>query len=148
MRPRWLHNVRVTLYGLLAIFAVVAFMCLQPFWQPSGYRRSPVVCPPRESDIYGNCFVFRDDDYMGLHHPIGELPMLMHISRASASGTDDTITSWGFSRGKFFTIRSTTSDRYPPQNPTDRFVQSVRDRRTELYSDMGWPDPNPSPMPR
>ena len=74
--------------------------------------------------------------------------MLMHISRAPVSGGSNTITVVGFTHGKFFTMKNSTSDAYPPQNSTDRFVQSVRDRRTELFSDMGWPDPNPSAMPR
>jgi hypothetical protein len=145
--PRWLHNVHLTLYGILAIFAVVTFACLQSIWQPNGYRTSPVVCPPRESDTRGYCFVYRGDDYMGLHHPIGQLPMLMHISRAPASGGRDTTTIVGFSHGKSFTMKHSTYDPYPPQNSTEKFVQSIRDRRTELYSDMGWPDPNPPAIP-
>jgi len=146
-KPRWLHNIQMIIYGILVIFAVVAFACLQTVWQPKGYRTSPVDCPPRETDSRGYCFVYRDDDYSVMRHPVGELPMLMHISRAPASGGQDTITLTGFSHGKPFTMNTTTSDRYPPQNSTDRFVQSVRDRRTELYSEMGWPDPNPPAIP-
>lgn len=146
-KPRWLRNVQITLYGTLAVFAVVDSVCLLPGLQPGSYRISPAVCPPHETDTRGYCFVYRGDDYSVMHHPAGELPMLMHISRASASGNQDTITLMGFSHGKPFTTTMPTSDRYPPQNPVDSFVQSVRDRRTELYSEMGWPDPNPPAIP-
>lgn len=144
---QWLRNIQVALYSVLGVLTVVTFACLQPGLQPEGYRISPVVCPPREMDNRGYCFVHRDGDYARLHHSIGEVPMFMHISRASVSGTEDTITTVGFSHGRFFTLRLNPPDDYPPQNRVDSFVQSVRDRRTELYSEMGWPDPNPPAIP-
>ena len=147
MRPRWLHNVQITLYGTLAIFAVVTFACLQPGLQPKGYRTSPVVCPPGELDSRGYCVIFRGGDYVDIGHSGPITLMSMHISRASAPGKDDIITVVGFSQGKFQNLRFNPVDRYPPQNHMDAFVQAVRDRRTELYSDMGWPDPNQSTIP-
>ncbi len=140
------HSVFVAICGLTAVFTVVTSMCLQSRWQPGGYRTTPVVCPPHESDSRGYCFVHREDGYAFFYHPSITSPKFIHISRGSGPREYDIITTVGFSGGKFFTITHPVIDPYPPQNSTDRFVQSVRDRRTELYSEMGWPDPNPPPM--
>ena len=146
-KPRWLHNLQMTIYGLLAAFVVIVCVCLVPGLQPDGCRTSPVVCPPGNMDSRGYCFVQRGGDYSVIPHNIGVLPMMMHISRASASGSQDTITLMGYLHGKPVTLNIHTLDPYPPQNSVDSFVQSVRDRRTELYSEMGWPDPNPRAIP-
>ena len=143
----WFHIVRIVALGTAVFLAAIAFTCLQSGWHPSGYRTSPAACPPGETDSRGYCLVFRDSDYVRIHHSSSIMPMFMHISRASTPGKDDVITTIVFSQGKFQKLRLNPVDSYPPQNRTDAFVQSVRDRRTELYSEMGWPNPNPPAIP-
>lgn len=141
------HFVRNAALGAAAFLIAVAFTCLQSDRPPFGYRTSPAVCPPGEIDSRGYCMIFRGGDYVDIGHSGPITPMLMHISRASTPGKDDIITVVGFSQGRFQNISFNPVDPYPPQNRMDAFVQAVRDRRTELYSDMGWPDPNPPAIP-
>lgn len=136
-----------TTFGVLVLLAVVTFACLQPGWQPTGYRVSPIVCPVNETDSRGYCGIFRGDDYVHVYHPTAAIPQIIHISRGSGPGGNDIITTTRFRGGNVITFTRTRADPYPPQNSTDAFVQAVRDRRTELYSEMGWPDPNPPAIP-
>lgn len=132
----------IALIGLMPL-TVVAVSCFQSDWQPSGYRTSPTVCPERETDSRGYCFVHRDDAYEYL----GSAPEIIHISRSSGPKGEDTISGFVYVHGKLVSFSHSSLDPYPPQNRVDAFVQSVRDRRTELYSDMRWPDPNPPAIP-
>lgn len=138
---RWLRNVQIALYSTLAVFAVAVSICLLPGLQPSGYTTSPAVCPERETDSRGYCFIHRDNEYQYLGPAT-----IVHISRSSGPKGKDTIFVVTYSHGRFYSFSQSSLEPYPPQNRVDAFVQSVRDRRTELYSDMHWPDPNPHPM--
>lgn len=143
-KPR--YSALVAFWGTIGAFLVVTFACLQPGWQPSSYRTSPVVCPPYEADKRGYCSVQRGDDYVYVFHR-STVPLIIHISRGSGPGGNDVIHTIRFSQGKFVTFTRLRIDPYPPQNRVDAFVQAIRDRRTELYSEMGWPDPNPPAIP-
>jgi len=136
------HSAFVACWGIAGFSLIVTFACLHSGWQPSGYRTSPVICPFYETDRRGYCSVQRGDDYVHIFHPSVVLPQIIHISRGSGPGGNDMITTIRLSQGKFIMFSRLRLDPYPPQNPTDTFVQAVRDRRTELYSEMGWPNPN------
>ena len=79
-------------------------------------------------------------------HPPFACLLSAPATRAGTCTIDYTYTI-AYSGGQFFTIMHSIIDPYPPQNHADAFVQAVRDRRVELYSDMGWPDPNPPAIP-
>lgn len=144
-KKRHTQSILVALIGFVAVLGFVSFVCFQPGLQPSSYRISPKVCPPGHSSLSGFCALYRGDNYVWCPHPSITHPCIFHISRAPASGRDDTFTTIMWTGGKWRVSRGPMPDGYPPQNRVDAFVQAVRDRRTELYSEMGWPDPNPNP---
>lgn len=140
---RWVCFFQVAVLGLALAFVGVVFACLQPI----DYTENQAGCPPREMSSQGYCLWHREDDFVHLTH-LGRIPTtVIHISRGSGPGGNDVVTLVCFSHGRIRPSRMTMLDVDPPHGSRDVFAQSVQDRRTELYSDMGWPDPNPPAIP-
>jgi hypothetical protein len=130
--PRLLHTVCVALSMALATFAIVVVGCLCP----AGYQQ-------RLHDSHGVYIQPRPHDFF--RRSWFQHPSLIHISRASVPYGDDTVTITLLFQNKFKPITAPVIDPNPPIGPFERFVQAVRDRRTEFYAEMSWPDPNPEP---